>query len=136
MSESRGTSKKSFYLYKSDEDYIKDYADKYSLNYSEALRNILKEHRHNSYVTSDELHERLSEGIYNNLKNDFSPIRFIDNNISILIEMFNCFLINNVKENDSFITTDDFKSPILELAEKTVQDRIYKNYYKKNKEVK
>lgn len=136
MNEVRGASKKSFYLYKSDEDYINDYAEKNSLTKSEALRKILKEHKTNSYVTSEELHEKLSNGIYENLKNDFAPIKFIDNNVSILIEMLNCFLINNVKESDSFITSDDFKSPILEMAEETVQNRIYKNYYKKNKEVK
>ncbi len=136
MSESRGTKKENFYLYKSEIDYIKDYAEKNSLTKSEALRNILREHKQSSYILSDELHEKLSDGIYNNLKKDFAPIKFIDNNVSILKEMLNCFLINNVKESDNFITTDEFKSPILELAEKTIQDRIYKNYYKKNKEIK
>ena len=47
--------------------------------------------------------------------------------------MLNCFLINNVKESDSFITTDDFKSPILEMAKETVQNRIYKNFYEDHK---
>ncbi len=133
---SKGTKKESFYLYQNDMAYIEDYAEQHSLNKSEAIRNILKEHKLNTYINSDELHNRLAEGIYNNLKNDFASIKFIDFNIQLIVEMLNCFLINNLKDNDNIISSDEFKSPILELAEKTIQDKIYKNYYIKNKEVK
>ena len=107
---------KHFYLNEETLNYINDLKNKYKLSSaSKTLEKIIEEHKEfsNSYNQKE--------------------IENTEINTQIIIEMLNCFLINNVKDSDSFIKTDDFKSPILEMAKETVQNRIYKNFYEDHK---
>ncbi len=105
---------KHFYLDEKTLDYINNLKNKYKLSSaSKALEKIIEEHKEFS--------------------NNQKEIENAEINTQIIIEMLNCFLINNVKENDSFVTTDNFKSPILELAENTVKHRVYENFYKNHR---
>ena len=102
---------KHFYLDEQTLDYINNLKNKYKLSSSsKTLEKIIEEHKEFS--------------------NNQKEIENTEINTQIIIEMLNCFLINNIKENDRFITTDEFKSSILELAENTVKNRVYENFYK------
>lgn len=107
---------KHFYLNEETLNYIDDLKNKYKLSsVSKTLEKIIEEHKE-----------------FSNSHNQ-KEIENTEINTQIIIEMLNCFLINNVKESDSFITSDDFKSPILEMAENTVKYKIYKDFYKNHK---
>lgn len=124
--------KENFYLSKDELDYIYEVMRNNSLKKSEALKKILKDHKASSYLDKEDIHKKIADNIYKNFKDqvgkDINCARITDKNVQILIEMFNAFLVNNAKECSTPITTDQFKSPILVMAEKEIENRINKNH--------
>lgn len=124
--------KKHFYLSKKSIDYIEEIRNENNLNKSKALEKIIKEHKASSYLDKEDIHKKIADNIYKNFKDqvgkNINCAKFTDKNVQILIEMFNAFLVNNAKECSTPITTDQFKSPVLVLAEKEVENRINKNH--------
>lgn len=124
--------KENFYLSKDELDYIYEVMRNNSLKKSEALKKILKEHKASSYLDEEDIHKKIADNIYKNFKDqvgkDINCARITDKNVQILIEIFNAFLVNNAKECSKPITTDQFKSPILVMAEKEIENRINKNH--------
>lgn len=124
--------KENFYLSKDELDYIYEVMRNNSLKKSEALKKILKEHKASSYLDKEDIHKKIADNIYKNFKDqvgkDINCARITDKNVQILIEIFNAFLVNNAKECSKPITTDQFKSPILVMAEKEIENRISKNH--------
>ena len=113
--------KENFYLSKDELDYIYEVMRNNSLKKSEALKKILKEHKASSYLDKEDIHKKIADNIYKNFKDqvgkDINCAKITDKNVQILIEIFNAFLVNNAKECSKPITTDQFKSPILVMAE-------------------
>lgn len=110
--------KKHYYLSKDCIDYIDTIKYEEKTNASKALEQIIEEHKaykakEQSAINTDELIEN------------------IDSNTQILIEMLNFFMVNNAKESDTTITTDQFKSPMLILAEKEIERKILLKKHKK-----
>lgn len=124
--------KENFYLSKDELDYIYEVMRNNSLKKSEALKKILKDHKASSYLDKEDIHKKIADNIYKNFKDqvgkDINCARITDKNVQILIEIFNAFLVNNAKECSKPITTDQFKSPILVMAEKEIENRINKNH--------
>ncbi|CEK36626.1 hypothetical protein UMC2PCS14_00501 (plasmid) [[Clostridium] sordellii] len=124
--------KKHFYLSKKSIDYIEEIRNENNLNKSKALEKIIKEHKASSYLDKEDIHKKIADNIYKNFKDqvgkDINCARITDKNVQILIEIFNAFLVNNAKECSKPITTDQFKSPILVMAEKEIENRINKNH--------
>ncbi|CEJ75501.1 hypothetical protein JGS6364_PCS1200421 (plasmid) [[Clostridium] sordellii] len=124
--------KENFYLSKDELDYIYEVMRNNSLKKSEALKKILKEHKASSYLDKEDIHKKIADNIYKNFKDqvgkDINCAKITDKNVQILIEIFNAFLVNNAKECSKPITTDQFKSPILVMAEKEIENRINKNH--------
>ncbi|TAN64059.1 hypothetical protein WS9_014975 [Paraclostridium sordellii 8483] len=124
--------KENFYLSKDELDYIYEVMRNNSLKKSEALKKILKEHEASSYLDKEDIHKKIADNIYKNFKDqvgkDINCAKITDKNVQILIEIFNAFLVNNAKECSKPITTDQFKSPILVMAEKEIENRINKNH--------
>lgn len=132
--------KENFYLYENDMSYISQIAEKNKcVSKSDSLRLILKEHEEFSRLSSKEMYKEIAKNITDNLKNEYGEevrkskqhSNNTDKNVQILIEMLNCFIMNNIKENDIVATTDMTKTPILKRAEKEIERRIYENMYKK-----
>ncbi|CEP45887.1 Uncharacterised protein [[Clostridium] sordellii] len=124
--------KENFYLSTDELDYIYEVMRNNSLKKSEALKKILKEHKASSYLDKEDIHKKIADNIYKNFKDqvgkDINCARITDKNVQILIEIFNAFLVNNAKECSKPITTDQFKSPILVMAEKEIENRINKKH--------
>lgn len=124
--------KENFYLSKDELDYIYEVMRNNSLKKSEALKKILKDHKASSYLDKEDIHKKIADNIYKNFKDqvgkDINCAKITDKNVQILIEIFNAFLVNNAKECSKPITTDQFKSPILVMAEKEIENRINKNH--------
>lgn len=130
--QSKINKKENFYLSKDELDYIHEVMRENSLKKSEALKKIIKEHKASSHLDKEDIHKKIADNIYKNFKDqvgkDINCARITDKNVQILIEIFNFFLVNNAKESDTVITTDQFKSPMLILAEKEIENRINKNH--------
>lgn len=124
--------KKHFYLSGKSIDYIEEIRNENNLNKSKALEKIIKEHKASSYLDKEDIHKKIADNIYKNFKDqvgkDINCAKITDKNVQILIEIFNAFLVNNAKECSKPITTDQFKSPILVMAEKEIENRINKNH--------
>lgn len=126
--------KKHFYLSQESIDYIEEFRTENNLTKSKALEKIIQDHKANSYLEKEDFHKKIADKIYENFKNqvgkDINCARITDKNVQVLIEMFNFFLVNNAKESDTNITTDQFKSPMLIIAEKEIENRINRNHKK------
>lgn len=124
--------KKHFYLSQKSINYIEEIRNENNLNKSKALEKIIKEHKASSHLDKEDIHKKIADNIYKNFKDqvdkNINCAKFTDKNVQILIELFNFFLVNNAKESDTVITTDQFKSPMLILAEKEIENRINKNH--------
>lgn len=133
------TKKENFYLDKDNIKYIENYMNQNSLKKSEAIRKIIKEHEEYSKLSHKDMYKEIAKNITENLRDEYGKevkkskqhSHNTDKNVQVLIEMFNCFMINNAKESDLIITTDVTKSEILEVSEKKIERRIYENMYKK-----
>lgn len=129
--------KENFYLYKEEKEYLGLYMQKHNLKKSEALRNIILEHKNNSKLTSDYIYDviakKLSEYIKNDIGKELKQIKNTskasDKSGQIIIELLNYHLLNSASESDTLVTTDQIKLPILDMAEKEVNSRIHRNFY-------
>lgn len=128
-----------YYLSKETRDYILKYKEENSITKSKAVEEIIKEHEKFLRLSSKDMYKDIAKNITDNLKNEYGEevkkskqhSNSTDKNVQILIEMLNCFIMNNMKENDIVATTDITKTPILKRAEKEIERRIYENMYKK-----
>lgn len=124
--------KKHFYLSQESIDYIEEIRTKNKLTKSKALEKIIQEHKANSYLSKEDFNKKIADKIYENFKEqvgkDINCARITDKNVQVLIEMFNFFLVNNARESDTNITTDQFKAPMLIMAEKEIENRINRKH--------
>lgn len=129
-----------YYLSKEIRDYILKYKEKNKLTKSKAIESIIKEHEEFSRLSSKEMYKEIAKNITENLKEEYGKevkkskqqSSNTDKNVQVLLEMFNCFILNNWKDTDVVMTTDITKSELLETSEKEIERRIYKGMYEKH----
>lgn len=132
--------KENFYLDTDSIKYMENYMALNSLKKSEALKKIIKEHEEFSKLSSKDMYKEIAKNITENLKYEYGKevkkskqhSSNTDKNVQVLLEMFNCFILNNWKDTDIVMTTDITKSELLETSEKEIERRIYKGMYKKH----
>ena len=132
--------KENFYLDTESIKYIENYMALNSLKKSESLKKIIKEHEEFSKLSSKDMYKEIAKNITENLKEEYGKevkkskqqSSNTDKNVQVLLEMFNCFILNNWRDTDIVVTTDITKSELLETSEKEIERRIYKGMYEKH----
>lgn len=136
-------SSKHYYITNKSIKYIEKYKEDNNIpTVSGALDNIIKEHQDVSKEKINSAYEILSRDISEQIKSCFSEelkkikisSRASDKNTQIMLQLLNCILYNNLEWQDILIS--DCKTPILEKAEKEIENEIRKNHYKNSRSMK
>ena len=131
--------KENFYLDTDSIKYIENYMALNSLKKSEALKKIIKDHEEFTKLSSKDMYKEIAKNITENLKDEYGKevkkskkhSLNTDKNVQVLLEMFNCFILNNWRDTDVVMTTDITKSEVYETVEKEIEGRIYQSMYEK-----
>lgn len=136
-------SQKHYYITNKSIEYIEKYKENNNIpTVSGALDSIIKEHKNISKEKINSAYEILSRDISEQIKSCFSEelkkiktsSRASDKNTQIMLQLLNCILYNNLEWQDILIS--DCKTPILEKAEKEIENEIRKNHYKNSRSMK
>ncbi|CEK36535.1 hypothetical protein UMC2_34051 [[Clostridium] sordellii] len=131
--------KKLYYISSDTIKYIEQYKENNDISTaSKALETIIKNHKEVSKEKINSAYEILSRDISEQIKSCFSEelkkikisSRASDKNTQIMLQLLNCILYNNLEWQDILIS--DCKTPILEKAEKEIENEIMKKHYKKS----
>ncbi|WWU63292.1 hypothetical protein QJR26_09635 [Clostridium baratii] len=130
-----GKKRYGFFLSKEEIEYLKKYKNVYKCSsQNEALEKIIEEHKEFTRATRkqeiDELANKLSKKVVENLKGMKLGIDNTDRNTQILIEMLNGKYIKDrvgvIATTTGISSEHSRKSEALEIAEKEVKKRIHR----------